>query len=175
MPVNFDALGDSPRTIQTLVNRQNQLARMAQSQHPEYNAGAASFFLIQAEALLYYQDLDGAETLIKHARNFNVEFNEKIGDPDRLEKLLAISRSSLQKQAPAIAANDDAVTRVRRLISQAQLAFDRGQYNEAQSLIEDAKKLNVDEDRLSKKLSVALLSRLLKLMSIRKSLDRLTK
>jgi len=57
MPVNFDALGDSPRTIQTLVNRQNQLARMAQSQHPEYNAGAASFFLIQAEALLYYQDL----------------------------------------------------------------------------------------------------------------------
>ena len=149
MPVNFDALGDSPRTIQTLVNRQNQLARMAQSQHPEYNAGAASFFLIQAEALLYYQDLDGAETLIKHARNFNVEFNEKIGDPDRLEKLLAISRSSLQKQAPAIAANDDAVTRVRRLISQAQLAFDRGQYNEAQSLIEDAKKLNVDEDRFA--------------------------
>ena len=49
MPANFDALGDSPSTIQALVNRQNQLVKMAQSQHPEYNAGAASFFLVQAE------------------------------------------------------------------------------------------------------------------------------
>ena len=149
LPANFDALGDSPIAIKTLVDRQNQLAKMAQSQHPEYNVGAASFFLIQAEALLYYQDLDGAETLIKHARNFNVEFNEKVGDPDRLEKLLAISRASLQKQAPAIAVNDDAASTVRKLISQSQLAFDRGQYNEAQSLIDDAKKLNVDESKFA--------------------------
>ena len=149
LPANFDALGDSPIAIKTLVDRQNQLAKMAQSQDPEYNAGAASFFLIQAEALLYYQDLDGAETLIKHARNFNVEFNEKVGDPDRLEKLLAISRANLQKQAPAIAVNDDAASTVRKLISQSQLAFDRGQYNEAQSLIDDAKKLNVDESKFA--------------------------
>ena len=57
MPANFNALGDSPSAIKTLVDRQNELVKMAQSQHPEYNAGAASFFLIQAEALLYYQDL----------------------------------------------------------------------------------------------------------------------
>ena len=149
MPANFDALGDSPSTIQALVNRQNQLVKMAQSQHPEYNAGAASFFLVQAEALLYYQDFDGAETLIKHARKFNVEFNERIGDPDRLEKLLAISRASLQKQAPAIAGNDDAGMMVRKLISQSQLAFDRGQYNQAQAFVEDAKKLNVDESKFA--------------------------
>ena len=54
MPANFNALADSPSKIQELVNRQNELVKMAQSQHPEYNAGAASFFLIQAEALLYY-------------------------------------------------------------------------------------------------------------------------
>ena len=149
MPANFNALGDSPSAIKTLVDRQNELVKMAQSQHPEYNAGAASFFLIQAEALLYYQDLDGAETLIKHARNFNVEFNEKVGDPDHLEKVLAISRANLQKQAPAVAVNDDAAKTVRKLISQSQLAFDRGQYNEAQSLIEDAKKLNVDESKFA--------------------------
>ncbi len=149
MSADFNALGDSPSTIQSLVNRQNQLVKMAQSQHPDYNAGAASFFLVQAEALLYYQDFDGAETLIKHARNFNVEFTAKVGDPDRLEKLLAISRSSLQKQVPAVAVNDDAAMQVRKLISQSQLAFDRGQINQAQSLIEDAKKLNVDETKFA--------------------------
>ena len=145
MKVNFEALADSPATIQALIDRQDQLIEMAKNQHPEYNAGAASFFLVQAEALLYYQDLDAAETLIKHARTFNVEFNDKIGDPDRLEKLLEMSRASLQKQVPIIAVNDEAAMRVRKLISQSQLAFDRGQYNEAQALINDAKKLNVDE------------------------------
>ena len=147
MKADFDALGDSPATIQSLVDRQNQLVEMAQSQHPEYNAGAASFFLVQAEALLYYQDFDGAETLLKHARSFNV--NEKAGDSDRLEKLLEISRASLQKQAPVVAINDEAAMTVRKLISQSQLAFDRGQYNEAQALIEDAKKLNVDETKFA--------------------------
>ena len=149
LPANFDALGDSPATIQTLVDRQNQLVEMAQGQHPDYNAGAASFFLVQAEALLYYQDFDGAETLLKHARTFDVQFNDKIGDPDRLEKLLEISRASLQTQAPVVAVDDDATMKVRSLISQSQLAFDRGQYNEAQALIEDAKKLNVDETKLA--------------------------
>ena len=149
MPANFDALGDSPATIQTLVDRQNQLVDMAQGQHPDYNAGAASFFLVQAEALLYYQDFDGAETLLKHARSFNVQFNDKIGDPDRLEKLLEISRASLQEQAPAIAVNNDATMTARKLISQSQLAFDRGQFNEAQALIQDAKKLNVDETKFA--------------------------
>jgi len=152
MPADFNGLSDSPSNIQALVNRQNQLVEMAKNQHPEYNAGAASFFLVQAEALLYYQDYDGAETLIKHARSFNVEFNEKIGDPDRLEKWLAVKRAELQKQAPAIAVNNDAATMVRRLISQSQLAFDRGQYNEAQSFIEDAKKLNVDEETFAQSL-----------------------
>ena len=149
LPANFDALGDSPATIQTLVDRQNQLVEMAKGQHPDYNAGAASFFLMQAEALLYYQDFDGAENLIKLARTFNVQFNDKIGDPDRLEKLLEISRASLPKQAPAVAVNDDATKMVRKLISQSQLAFDRGQYNEAQALIVDAKKLNVDETQFA--------------------------
>ena len=149
LPANFDELGDSPDTIQALVNRQNQLVEMAQGQHPDYNAGAASFFLLQAEALLYYQDFDGAETLIKHARTFDVQFNDRIGDPDRLEKLLEISRASLQNQAPAIVVNDDATMSVRKLISQSQLAFDRGQYNDAQALIEDAKKLNVDETQFA--------------------------
>jgi len=120
MPANFQALGDSPATVQTLVDRQNQLVAMAQSQHPDYNAGAASFFLIQAEALLYYQDFNAAETLIKHARSFNVQFNDKIGNPDRLEKLLEISRASLPKQAPAIAVANDATMQLRKLISQSQ-------------------------------------------------------
>ena len=149
LPANFDALGDSPATIQTLVDRQNQLVEMAQGQHPDYNAGAASFFLVQAEALLYYQDFDNAETLLKHARTFDVQFNDKIGDPDRLEKLLEISRASLPKQAPAVAVNDDAALKARKLISQSQLAFDRGQYNEAQALIADAKKLAVDETKFA--------------------------
>ena len=39
--------------------------------------------------------------------------------------------------------------KLRKLISQSQLAFDRGQYDVAQTLIVDAKKLNVDETQLA--------------------------
>ena len=135
------------RRFQSLIDRQNQLAAMAERRDPDYNAGAASFFLVQAEALLYYQDFDNAETLIKHARSFNVEFNDRIGDPDRLEKLLQVSRSAMQQQ-PAASGNS-AVAESRKLLSQAQLAFDKGQYNEAKALVDDAKKLNVDETQFA--------------------------
>ena len=149
LSANFDALSDSPAIIRSLINRQNQLVEMAQSQHPDYNAGAASFFLVQAEALLYYQDFDGAEALIKHARKFDVQFNDQIGDPNRLEKLLEISRANFRQPAPVVAVDNDATKKARKLISQSQLAFDRGQYNEAQALIEEAKKLNVDETKFA--------------------------
>lgn len=140
---NYEALGDSPATIQSLIDRQNQLAAMAERRDPEYNAGAASFFLVQAEALLYYQDFDNAEALIKHARAFNVKFNDRIGDPDRLQNLLEVARSRVQVQTPT--ASNDAIAQTRRLLSMAQLAFDKGQVNEAKALVEDAKKLKVDE------------------------------
>ena len=147
MQANFEALGDSPATIQSLIDRQNQLVAMAERRDPEYNAGAASFFLVQAEALLYYQDFDNAETLINHARKFDVEFNDRTGDPDRLAKLLEVSRASVQKQTPAPAS--DAVAETRRLLSMAQLAFDKGQINEAKALVDDAKKLKVDETQFA--------------------------
>jgi general secretion pathway protein D len=155
IPADFDALGDSPATIESLIQRQNQLVDLAEARSPEYNSGAASFFLVQAEALMYYQDFDNAEALIKHARGFNVEFNDKIGDPDRLEKLLELSRASLKQQAStgtqvaavatAAKGNKD-VAEMRKLMSQAQLAFDKGQYQDAAAFVTDAKSLSVEDE-----------------------------
>ena len=133
LTVDFERLGDSPATILSLVERQNQLVELAGQRDPGYNAGAAGFYLTQAEALIQYGDLDNAEALIKQARLFPVEFNEQTGDPAALEAMIA------RAQAQATPGKAE----VDMLMSKAQLAFDRGQYNEASALVEDAKKLNV--------------------------------
>ena len=79
--VDFEKIGDSPDTISAMIQRQNQLGEMARNQDRSYNAGAASFLLTQAEALIYYRDYDNAQMLIEQAQRFPVEFTPAIGNP----------------------------------------------------------------------------------------------
>jgi hypothetical protein len=128
-PINFQSIGDSPATVASMIERQNQLATAAENAKqgqadPSYNAGAASFLLTQAEALIYYRDFDTAELLISQAEMFPVEFTSAIGDPAKLTKLLNETRDS-------IAADQSQPTpkaEVMRLMSQAQLAMDQERY-----------------------------------------------
>jgi len=91
---DFSQIGDSPDTIQLMIDRQSQLAKQASQQDRSYNSGAASFLLTQAEALVYYQDFETAEMLISQARKFPVQFTPAIGNPDQLEELIKNAKSN---------------------------------------------------------------------------------
>ncbi|MEL7496331.1 MAG: hypothetical protein AAFN77_01885 [Planctomycetota bacterium] len=136
LTVDFQQLGDSPATIEQLVARRTQLAEMAQASDPQFNTAAASYFLIQAEALIHYGDFDNATSMIAKARTFPVEFNDQTGSPDKLEQMLNARRA-------AAGPVDTPASNALKLMSRAQLAFDRGQYNDALAMIADAKALNV--------------------------------
>ena len=66
---------------------------------------------------------------------FPVKFNANTGSPDQLEKMLNARRS-------AAAPTNTPASNALKLMSQAQLAFDRGQYNDALAFVQDAEKLN---------------------------------
>ena len=160
--VDFKQIGDSPRTVQSMIDRQNSLVQMMKSADPGFNASAASFFLKQAEALMYYRDFDTATKLIQEARRFPVEFNESTGNPDQLEKLIEVAKSSA-----AVAQTDSRQTRetvaaqpvlpaaptkkseTMKLLSQAQLAIDQQKFNEAKYLVDRAKSIGVPENEFS--------------------------
>ncbi len=134
LKVDFSAVGDNPETVSSMIQRQAQLANMVQAKDPAYNTGAASFLLTQAEALIQYRDLETAEMLIKQAQMFPVEFTPAVGSP---EKLLALLTSAKTQPSPK--------TETLKLLSQAQLAMDQERWNEAQTLVQQAKQLNVPE------------------------------
>ncbi len=143
--IDFKSIGDSPSTISAMLERQGELAKMAQAQDRSYNAGAASFLLTQAEALIYYRDFETAEMLIDQASKFPVEFNESIGDPNKLKQLITTA-----KQAQAVAeAKPTPKQEVMKLLSQAQLAMDKEEWNAAKSLVTQAKQYNVPENQFT--------------------------
>ncbi|MFT5300500.1 MAG: general secretion pathway protein D [Mariniblastus sp.] len=159
LAVDFKQIGDSPRTVQSMIDRQAQLEELRTSlQEPAagatpssddlaaFNAGAASFLLTQSEALMFYQDFDTAEMLIKQARSFPVEFNSNIGNPDELQKMIEMARNSAavtqtaQAVRPAVPSNK---ADTMKLLSQAQLSMDQKRWTEAKILVNQAKSLGV--------------------------------
>ena len=149
--VDFTKIGDSPATIQSMIDRQNELAKMAEELNPAYNASAASFLLSQSEALMYYQDFETSEMLISQARKFPVEFNSNIGDPDELLKMIETARKNAAiTQRAAQNSRVDAISQpakgkaeAMKLLSQAQLAMDQEKWNEAKYFVDQAKALKV--------------------------------
>jgi general secretion pathway protein D len=141
--VDFKALGDSPQTVSGMIQRQNQLAELAQSGDRSYNSGAASFLLTQAEALIYYRDFENAEMLIEQARKFPVEFSPAIGNPDQLAAMIEAARRSTAQSKPSPKAE------VMKLLSQAQLAMDQEDWNAAQSFVQRAKQLGVADEQFA--------------------------
>lgn len=159
--VDFNQLGDSPATVQTMIDRQNQLAELASQKDRSYNSGAASFLLTQAEALVYYQDFETAEMLISQAKKFPVQFNDAIGNPDQLEQMIKVAKNNAavaqiavapvtQPQLPsAPAAEQSQKPEAMKLLSQAQLAMDQGKWNEAKFYVEQAVALNIPDNQFA--------------------------
>ncbi|MFK7766740.1 MAG: hypothetical protein AB8B55_05925 [Mariniblastus sp.] len=161
--VDFKQIGDSPRTVQSMIDRQNQLADMMKAKDPAFNAAAASFFLKQAEALMYYRDFDTATALITEARRFPVEFNASTGNPDQLEKMIEVAKSNAavaqtktRPQRETVAASPTALpatptkkSETMKFLSQAQLAIDQKKWNEAKYLVDQAKQLDVPKDQFA--------------------------
>ena len=147
-PVDFQKLGDSPEMISAMIERQNQLSELAKKQDRSYNAGAASFLLTQAEALIQYRDYENAELLVNQAQKFPVEFTSAIGDPEKLSQLIAKGR-----QAATIAATANSKptpkSEVSKLLSQAQLAMDREEWLKAKSFIDRAKSFEIPESQFA--------------------------
>ena len=137
--------GDSPEVIQTLINKQNELSRLYDNRDPAYNVQAANFLILQASALLKYEDFASVETLIKQAKAFPVDPAEYTTQPATVLAALATSRS-------VSAGNYDqsqlAVSEVLSLMSKAQFAFDKGDLESAQTLTDKAKAYGVADAKL---------------------------
>ncbi len=151
--IDFKKIGDSPATIQSMIDRQNQLTQLRSKNDPAYNAGAASFLLTQAEALTYYQDFETARMLISQARDFPVEFNAAIGNPDQLEKMIEVAQNNaaVAQTAPnnASPAAPSQKAETMKLLSQAQLAMDQQKWNDAKYYVDQAKKLGVPDSQFA--------------------------
>ena len=135
LKIDWSKIGDSPTTVKGLIQRQTELAGMAQNQHPKYNELAATFLLKQAHTLIVYGDNATAKSLIDQAKMFPVEFNAETGDP---AQLLALIDSSKAKST-------DAKAEVMKLMSMAQLAVDKEEWNKANELVQKAKSFNVPD------------------------------
>jgi len=157
--VDFSQIGDSPETVQKMIDRQSQLAELASQKDRSYNAGAASFLLTQAEALVYYQDFETAEMLISQAKKFPVQFNAAIGNPDQLEEMIKVAKSNAAQAQQAVAQvvqpkSSPAVEQsnkpqAMKLLSQAQLAMDQGNWNEAKFFVDEAIALDVPDNQFA--------------------------
>ena len=143
--VDFKTIGDSPDTIASMIQRQNELGELAKAQDGSYNSGAASFLLTQAEALIYYQDFDTAEMLIGQARKFPVEFDANIGDPDKLIQILTAAKAAQQ----VAEAKPKYKTEVMKLLSQAQLAMDKEQWQQAKGFVDQAKSFGLEDGQFA--------------------------
>ena len=139
--VNFAELGDSPRAIETAIFHQNNLAELARTRHSSYNKKAAKFLLDQAQVLIEYQDYDTATTLIEGAKQFPVEFTSETGTP---ESLLSAIQSARQNPT-----QNDSKMAVMKLMSQAQLAMDQRQWQEAKSFIDQAKSFQLADSQFA--------------------------
>ncbi len=136
---DFSAIGDSPTLIEQLIDQQNQLASMRAEADPNYNRGAASFLLSQANALLKYQDLKNARMLIQQAQQFNVTFTPDMGNPDQLLSVI----DSLESAQPGASPVASGKQQVLSLLSQAQLAIDQQRWEDAGGLVAQAKAFEV--------------------------------
>ena len=157
--VDFSQIGDSPDTVQKMIDRQSQLAELASQKDRSYNAGAASFLLTQAEALVYYQDFETAEMLISQAKKFPVQFNPAIGNPDQLVEMIKVAKNNAAQAQIAVAPVEQPKStpvvetskkpQAMKLLSQAQLAMDQGNWNQAKYFVDEAIALDVADNQFA--------------------------
>ena len=142
---DFSAIGDSPALISQLIDQQNQLTAMRANADPNYNRGAATFLISQANALTKYKDLKTARILIEQAQQFNVTFTPDMGNPQQLLSVIA----ALEGAQPAATTVANKKQQALSLLSQAQLAIDQQRWEDAGGLVAQAKTLEVPDGDFS--------------------------
>lgn len=143
-PIDNSLTSDTPAKVEAMIARHAQLVAMYDSGDSDaYNYGAAMFLLEQADQLLNYRDFQNAGSLIDLARSFDVRFKPGDLNPDHVMDRM----QQMQSVAMAPARNLSA-TRIEagKILSQAQLAFDKGQLDLAMQLISQVKALNLPEN-----------------------------
>ncbi|MEZ6096714.1 MAG: hypothetical protein R3C03_21225 [Pirellulaceae bacterium] len=135
---DFSSMSDSPEAIEQLIARQQELTTMQANGSPvDYNLGAADFLLQQCDALIGYHDVDAAMFLLDQAESFPVDFSKTKFAPAALRERLDGLKSA-NTQSPALA-------KVAKLMAQAQLAVDSGNWSEADRLVREAKGYNLPD------------------------------
>lgn len=138
--VDFSATGDSPDTVAKMIAKQNELAELSRTGDAnQYNQAAAMFLMEQAEQMVKFQDWATAEKLVAQSQMFPVDFKKLGRDPLALKQ--QIDSGKQQVAAKSATGVSDAL----RLMSEAQLAFDKGDLNQAKILVGQAKALNVPD------------------------------
>ena len=118
---------DSVASIEQMLSRHSKLAEMRRSgDQDEFNHGAATFLLEQAEGLISYGDFQTAEALVSDAEKFQVTYRPEDFTPAQVSEHLQRAR-----QLAAVGAPGDREVQARRILSEAQLAFDQGKLTDA--------------------------------------------
>ncbi|MEM9411636.1 MAG: hypothetical protein AAGA30_11015, partial [Planctomycetota bacterium] len=133
--------GDSLENIQSLIQQQNNLTEMVANGDVTYDLKAADFLVQQASSLLSYRDFETARMLVNQAKKFPVDFQKLSVSPDAV----MVAMRSMQDGGVPEATN---VSQVLSFMSRAQLAFDKGQFELASSLTQQAKSLGVADNHL---------------------------
>jgi len=142
---DFSSIGDSPALIGQLIDQQNQLTKMRAEANPNYNRGAATFLLSQANALVKYKDLKTSRMLIEQSQQFNVTFTPDMGNPQQLLSVI----DTLEGGQPVAEVATSYKQQALSLLSQAQLAIDQQRWEDAGGLIAQAKTLDVADSDFS--------------------------
>lgn len=142
---DFSSIGDSPALIGQLIDQQNRLATMRAEANPNYNRGAATFLLSQANALTKYKDLKTARMLIEQSQQFNVAFTPEMGNPQQLLSVI----DALEGAQPVATEVATKKQQALSLLSQAQLAIDQQRWEDAGGLVAQAKTLEVADSDFS--------------------------
>ena len=138
--VDFTKLGDSPQAISDMITYQKELAKMAAAKDRAFNAKAAEFLLEQADRMVRYQDLDTAQMLMDQAKKFPVEFAQLKMTPEAVAAKIQAQRATMQTSSLQTA---NVKMEAMKLMSQAELAFDQGNYKLAAQLTQRAKMMGV--------------------------------
>lgn len=156
---NFAASGDSPEKVEALVRRASRFS--TQPTTPEGQATfareLAGFMMDQAEQLLPYGDVETARQLVGRVKSLPVQYDAGQRTPDMV--LAAIDQRARQvaNQAPNQFADGGQPARLptptsqqtgtkaqaARLLSEAQLALDKGDLASAERLARQAEGMNV--------------------------------
>ena len=129
-------VGDTLDKIAQLVQKQKELVQAAQSD-PEYNVKAVNFLIQQAGSIVRYRDFETAEMLLGQAKKFPVDMAKLPVKPDSVMNLIASAKTA------NTGASQGAMAELLSLMSQAQLAFDKGNFELASSYVRQAKSLGV--------------------------------